>query len=208
MEVSTLFKCNMLLFFATIIGRAVSFRVYILRHGQTDANASGVIQGSADFSRLTELGKEQAADAFQAFQEDNIRITSIYSSPLARARATLYELRQQDEKNSKLKLLPPTETILNNLREIDFYDWEGKDKYTLQEKFPSSWRAWKVGNADELMVFDTRKGNDPIERFPLLELWERADKVWDEIFLHEQEREECDDFDGTGRAASQEPDQT
>jgi hypothetical protein len=42
---------------------AFHFKVYILRHGQTDANAGGIIQGSADFSSLTELVKQQAEDA-------------------------------------------------------------------------------------------------------------------------------------------------
>jgi broad specificity phosphatase PhoE len=42
---------------------AFHFKVYILLHGQTDANAGGIIQGSADFSSLTELVKQQAEDA-------------------------------------------------------------------------------------------------------------------------------------------------
>jgi probable phosphoglycerate mutase len=163
-----------------------TLKVFVLRHGQTNANAKGVIQGSSDFSRLTDLGKQQATEALQAFQQENIKITSIYSSPLNRVRATLNGLRRKDEAAST-GILPPTDTVLENLREIDFYDWEGLDKEALQAKYPVSWRAWKAGNADELIVFDTKKGAYLTERFPLLELWERADLVWDEIFLREQE---------------------
>ena len=38
-------------------------RYLLLRHGQTDANAEGRIQGTSDFSRLTALGEAQAAAA-------------------------------------------------------------------------------------------------------------------------------------------------
>jgi hypothetical protein len=98
---------------------AFQFKVYILRHGQTDANAGGIIQGSADFSRLTELGKQQAEDAYRAF-DDDIRISSIHSAPLSRARETLEELRQTDPQQPEQRL-PPTDLILDNLREIDFF---------------------------------------------------------------------------------------
>jgi broad specificity phosphatase PhoE len=159
----------------------------VLRHGQTDANANCVEQGSADFSRLTDLGKQQAVDAFQTFQRDNIKITSIYSSPLSRTRATLGELRRKDE-SLPVRLLPPKDKIIKNLREIDLYDWEGQEYKTLEEKFPSSWQAWKEGTAKEFKVSETKKNQYPVERYPLLELWERADLVWDEIFLEEQQK--------------------
>jgi probable phosphoglycerate mutase len=170
---------------------AFHFKVYILRHGQTDANAGGIIQGSADFSRLTELGKQQAEDAYRAFDVD-IRISSIYSSPLSRARETLEELRQTDLQQPEHRL-PPTDLILDNLREIDFFDWEGKDKAELQAAFPESWQAWEVGNPSELVVFDTANENSngqPNIRYPLLELWERADRVWDEIIWQEKQHAE------------------
>ena len=41
-------------------------RFYIIRHGETDANAADVIQGSSDVSRLTETGKEQAKFIYDA----------------------------------------------------------------------------------------------------------------------------------------------
>jgi broad specificity phosphatase PhoE len=180
-----------------------TYKFYILRHGQTDANAGGVIQGSGDFSRLTELGKAQAAQSLQAFDlDDRIIITSLYCSPLRRAQETLFELRRREaeqniQRQQRLLLLPPiTETtILDNLREIDFYDWQGRDKIELQKKFPDSWKAWNDGDPGGLMVLDTITVDDDDhddgllvtqERYPLLELWARADQVWDEIFELEQ----------------------
>ncbi|KAL7524650.1 hypothetical protein ACHAWF_001036, partial [Thalassiosira exigua] len=161
--------------------------------------------GSADFSRLTELGRRQAADAFGALRGDDVAaVASVYSSPLTRARDTLGELRRQDEL-LLAKVLPPTESVLNDLREIDLYDWQGVAYDDLEAKFPSSWRAWREGNPEEMIVFETRESSDaPLERYPLLELWERADRVWDEIFLQEQQRHQragCEGVKGVERTA-------
>lgn len=195
---SLLFACC---YFVILLGvfqsesatHAFHFKVFILRHGQTDANAGGIIQGSSDFSRLTELGKQQAREAYRAF-DDHDRISSIYSSPLARARQTLDELRQTDLAQPKQRL-PVRDVILDDLREIDFYDWEGKDKAELQAAFPESWGAWEAGNPNELVVLDSTKdtvsGEEHDLCYPLLELWARADLVWDEIFA--QERQHADE---------------
>jgi hypothetical protein len=72
---------------------AYPFRALILRHGQTDANAQGIIQGSSDRSRLTPLGQEQAKEVAvflkdpqrqqQQQQQPNLGIVgSVYCSPL------------------------------------------------------------------------------------------------------------------------------
>jgi broad specificity phosphatase PhoE len=58
---------------------------YFLRHGETEANASGVISGALDVD-LTALGREQAQAAARILSSEPI--TAIYSSPLRRARDT------------------------------------------------------------------------------------------------------------------------
>jgi broad specificity phosphatase PhoE len=60
------------------------------------------------FSRLTELGKQQVEDAYRAFDDD-----------------VLEELRQSDLQQLEQRL-PPTDLILDNLREIEYFDWEGR----------------------------------------------------------------------------------
>jgi len=171
------------------------FKVFLLRHGQTDANVGGVIQGSADFSRLTDLGKQQARESYNAFLStgaDDLQISSIYCSPLTRAKQTLAELRIVDDRQPKeAAKLHADEQILTNLREIDFYDWEGKDKMELQNAFPESYKEWKDGNPRGLRVFDSGNSDEePTIHYPLLELWERADLVWGEIFSLERQRAE------------------
>ena len=164
----------------------MSFKALVLRHGQTDANAAFVEQGSADFSRLTSLGRQQAIDAYQALDDNKVSITSIYSSPLTRAQQTLQGLRQTDAKKID-PLLPPTDLVLDNLREIDLYDWEGKHENELKTNYPESWKAWREGSPDKLIVFDTQNDSSCVERYPLLEMWERADRVWDEMFEYQQQ---------------------
>jgi broad specificity phosphatase PhoE len=178
----------LLLVIGLVVQPAMCFTAYVIRHGQTDANANEIEQGSADFSRLTELGKEQASNAYQALVGTSV--TSIYTSPLTRARQTLDQLRQADAQT----ILPPSDLILNDLREIDQYDWQGQSYSELQRKFPESWRAWQKGIPNEMKVLETAT---KIERYPIIEMWERADRVWNEILDLEKQQHEDDKMDRT-----------
>ena len=144
-----------------------------------------MIQGSSDVSRLTEKGKMQAASLYGGLMRvandsygGELRVDAIYCWPLTRARDTLDILRQSyisAEKEGSGKVLvhlPPNETILSHLREIDFYGWENVGKKELKTKFPAEYNAWKEGNPHGLIVDDC---------YPLLEVWERAREVWHEI---------------------------
>lgn len=151
-------------------------RFYVLRHGQTDSNAAGILQGSSDVSRLTSKGREQASTigsvALPTITSSCKQIDTIYTSPLTRARETLDLLRQSAPSNT---LLPSkgSEIVLRNLREIDFYSWENRRKEDIIAKYPQEYAAWTVGDPDGLVV-------DGCHR-PLWEVWERAGEVWREI---------------------------
>jgi len=159
-------------------------RFYVIRHGETDANAADVIQGSSDVSRLTAKGKDQAASIYGALMrvaEDyhgQLSIDKIYCSPLTRAKDTLAMIRQsyEDAKaNGKVMVsLPSEDIVLSALREIDFYSWENVGKEELKVKFPAEYQAWKEGNPYGLIVDDC---------YPLLETWERAGEIWNYIRL-------------------------
>ena len=151
-----------------------------------------MIQGSSDFSRLTPRGKEQAAtaarNAFLLMDSNNnnkhgdqptTEIKSIFVSPLTRAQETLSILR--DNATGETLVLPNSEVVLNNLREIDLYVWEGRDKKELQSKFPDAWQAWKEGDPHNFVVKCGYGNDDEQDRYPLLELWDRADEVWKDI---------------------------
>jgi probable phosphoglycerate mutase len=166
-----------------MLGRQSNHRFYIIRHGETDANAADVIQGSCDVSRLTERGRAQAQSIYDALvrmtnndYHGELIVSSIYCSPLTRARDTLSILRKSYEDaraNSKATVgLPTHDIILKNLREIDFYGWEQVQKEELKANFPAEYQAWKEGDPHGLIVDDC---------YPLLEVWKRATEVWKEI---------------------------
>jgi len=148
-------------------------RFFILRHGETDANAFGVIQGSSDISRLTERGRTQAASVgSEVFGEAQPHIMApidaIYVSPLTRAQETLKILRQ----HSVTGMLPSTETELNDLREIDMYSWEGRNVKDIEATDVETFEAWKEGDAKSIVVDG---------KLPIIETWKRAETVWNTI---------------------------
>lgn len=58
----------------------------LIRHGETDWNKEGKIQGQKDIP-LNEVGEQQAKEVAQILKE-TFHITTIYTSPLQRARKT------------------------------------------------------------------------------------------------------------------------
>jgi len=60
--------------------------LFVIRHGQSEADILKVIEGRANFN-LTELGNKQA-EAMANWVKENYSINKIYSSPLNRAKQT------------------------------------------------------------------------------------------------------------------------
>lgn len=58
--------------------------IYMLRHGETDWNHAGRLQGHTDIP-LNQTGKEQISQAAETMISLGIEIDLIYASPLARA---------------------------------------------------------------------------------------------------------------------------
>mmetsp|Transcript_25233 Transcript_25233/g.54536 ORF Transcript_25233/g.54536 Transcript_25233/m.54536 type:complete len:270 (-) Transcript_25233:82-891(-) len=139
-----------------------SQRFVIMRHGQTDANAAGVIQGSSDFSRLSESGQRQArkAGGLLACAFPASPFARVVVSPLNRANHTLSLVRQS--------VSLPSEEVMHDLREIDLWGWEGKSKKELQTADAVNYAAWKRNPLD--MRIDGHR--------PIRELWHRAHKIW------------------------------
>jgi broad specificity phosphatase PhoE len=89
---------------------------YLIRHGQTVANAAQWRSGSID-TELTEKGRAQAREIAARLAESGIPFTSIVSSHLSRARETA------DIVNARLRL---PRHILPELAEQDYGDWAGR----------------------------------------------------------------------------------
>ncbi len=102
--------------------------VYLIRHGETDWNASGRWQGQADVP-LNATGVQQAQLLAQRLQRERITADAIYSSDLERAYRTAWYVG--DALKVAVQLLPP-------LREMDVGEWSGKSEQEIRAQYPEA----------------------------------------------------------------------
>jgi broad specificity phosphatase PhoE len=109
--------------------------LYYIRHGETEWNAVGRLQGTQDVP-LNDLGRQQAAHVggvlaglFARDGRDKFSLPFV-ASPLQRARATMELVR------STLNLLPHDYAIDDRLREIAYGEWEGSTLAQAQARDP------------------------------------------------------------------------
>lgn len=106
-------------------------KLIFIRHGETPWNTEHRVQGRTDIP-LNARGEAQAvsvAEAVARFSPDRI-----YSSPLKRARRTA-ELVAKRCGIEKI-------TDMDELVEIRFGLWEGKNAAEIEAEFPDVWRDW------------------------------------------------------------------
>lgn len=87
--------------------------VYLIRHGQTEFNASGRVQGWLDVP-LDDVGRKQADLLGQRFA--GRKLSAIYSSPLSRA---------ADTANAIARTTSAMVALDERLREYHMGDWSG-----------------------------------------------------------------------------------
>jgi len=63
-------------------GKVSVKKIYLIRHGQTDFNVRGIVQGSGVDSSLNEVGQRQAARFFAAYK--HVSFDKVYTSTLRR----------------------------------------------------------------------------------------------------------------------------
>jgi broad specificity phosphatase PhoE len=109
--------------------------IYYIRHGETEWNAEGRLQGTLDIP-LNELGRKQAAHAGNVlaglFARDgrDKRDLAYVASPLGRARSTMDFVREM------LGLPAGGYALDDRLREIGYGEWEGSTLAEMQAKDP------------------------------------------------------------------------
>jgi broad specificity phosphatase PhoE len=114
--------------------------IYHLRHGETEWNAEGKLQGGQDIP-LNDLGRAQAANAggilAGLFARDGRSEQSLafVASPLGRARSTMELVR------GALKLPIAGYALDDRLREIGYGDWEGSTLAQMQASDPAVFAA-------------------------------------------------------------------
>jgi broad specificity phosphatase PhoE len=109
--------------------------IYYIRHGETEWNADGRLQGAQDIP-LNDLGRKQAACAggilaglFARDGRDEQSLAFI-ASPLGRARLTMELVRDA------LNLPPDDYSVDDRLREIGYGQWEGSTLAQMQAADP------------------------------------------------------------------------
>jgi broad specificity phosphatase PhoE len=110
--------------------------LYCIRHGQTEYNAEGRVQGQTDVS-LSDLGRAQSLAVTDALADQPI--TAIYSSPLRRARQSAQPLSD--------RLGVPVETD-PRLMEIHLGDFQGQLRTELDLRYPEVFSRWRGGDPD------------------------------------------------------------
>lgn len=119
--------------------------LYVVRHGETEANRTGIVQGWLD-TDLNERGKAQVKEAAALFNED---VDAIYSSDLKRATQTADEFRD------KYPSIPYFED--ERLRERNFGDATGAYRTEHNwEQFWASNETVSIPNAETLDDYNER----------------------------------------------------
>ncbi|MGF7217585.1 putative phosphoglycerate mutase [Spirosoma lacussanchae] len=109
--------------------------IYLIRHGETDYNRRGVVQGSGVDSDLNDMGRAQAMAFFQAYQ--HVPFDKIYISALKRTYQTV---------ESFIELGLPYEK-LPGLNEISWGVMEGRVPGNIENEYYSALiTAWASGN--------------------------------------------------------------
>lgn len=107
-------------------------RVYLVRHGATQAAAENRFAGESDVS-LSEAGREQARRLAERLREEPI--AAFYASPLSRTLETAKILAEPHG----LAVVPR-----DALREIAHGRWEGKTRADVEKLYPEEYQRWEA----------------------------------------------------------------
>lgn len=112
-------------------------KLYIIRHGQTDFNKRGIVQGRGIDSSINEVGQQQAKAFYNSYK--HILFDKIYVSSLVRTFQTVESFIADGIPFEKL----------SGLDEINWGEYEGKDLTDeLLSGFDTLVSDWKNDNLD------------------------------------------------------------
>lgn len=99
-------------------------RIYLTRHGETEWNIAGKMQGWAN-SNLSSKGIQEAKNLGNRLKD--CKFAAVYSSPLGRAYDTAKYI--VDGRSNEI-------ILLDNFKEMHFGCWEGTSHSEVKEKYP------------------------------------------------------------------------
>ncbi len=105
--------------------------VLLIRHGETEWNTLGKFQGCTDIA----LSKEGIKQAELLKDRLNGGFDYIYASPLSRAFETANIIASVTDKKV---------TVANDIREINFGEWEGLTVHEIAENYPEKFKVWRT----------------------------------------------------------------
>ncbi len=142
-------------------------KIYLIRHGQTDYNLKGIVQGSGVDSSLNAKGRAQAQAFFNRYQ--TVLFDKIYTSALKRTRESVYPF---------IDAGVPTEA-LSGLNEISWGVKEGQ-AITPEEDAYYHWmlQQWREGETHHRI-----EGGESPEDVTL-----RQGEAWEYIMRQTHER--------------------
>ena len=141
-------------------------RLYIIRHGETDLNKNGIVQGRGINSDLNENGISQGEAFFDLYKE--VEFDKVYTSTLKRTHQTVAKFIDKGIKWQQLA----------GLDELAWGKYEGqKSTPELREAFKDLVQAWSSGHYD----VKTEGGESPNE------VYIRQANALEEILKHKDE---------------------
>lgn len=141
--------------------------IYLIRHGETDYNRKGVVQGSGIDAELNEMGRAQADAFYDAY--GHVPFDKIYTSELIRTRQSVDKF---------LRSGIPHESF-SGLNEISWGIYEGMAHTTGDDNpYLGILQSWRDGQTD--LALDG--GESP------LQVRDRQLPVWQQIVSKSHER--------------------
>lgn len=115
-------------------------KLLLTRHGQTDWNLTGKLQGCHDIS-LNATGIAQARELAHSLKQDGHRIRKVYTSTKKRAMETGQIVANFFQ--------IPWES-LEGIEEMNFGEWEGHTWSQIEELYPDNFAMWNRHRRDTI----------------------------------------------------------
>lgn len=140
--------------------------LYLIRHGETDYNVKGIVQGGGVDSDLNENGRNQGRAFFETYK--HIPFTKIYCSRLKRTQQTIQDFASLGYEFSQHEAI----------NEFGWGDLEGMSASDETKRvFQEITAAWERGELDKGMP----NGENP------LGVWARCEPFFEELFATHKE---------------------
>jgi len=126
-------------------------RIYLCRHGETDYNNQGILQGRGVNAQLNATGRKQAQMLAKSMKD--IPLKAVYSSSLARAMETAQYVSHTHPQSKR--------GDFRDLEEMSFGELEGTPRSQCEAFLQDVHAKWKAGIYDESAAFP--KGECPAQ---------------------------------------------